>query len=77
ASVGARILCSTGHLHDGSFASSTLHIATSREDFIDTAVRLWSTTAEAGDRSERLAWYKEVLDPARLDAQLLEVILGK
>ena len=76
ASVGARVLCSTGHLHDGSFTSSALHVATSREDFIDKAVRLWSTAAEAGERSERLAWYQEVLDPVRLDAQLLEVVLG-
>jgi len=76
ASVGARILCSTGHLHDESFTSSALHVATSREDFIDKAVRLWSTAAGVGERSECVAWYKEVLDPVRLDARLLEVVLS-
>ena len=75
ASVGARVLCSTGHLHDGSFTSSALHIAKSREDFIDKAVSVGTTAEGAGERSERLAWYKGVHDPVRLDARLLEVML--
>ncbi len=76
ASTGARILCSHGHLHDEFFTSSPLYIANTIEEFVSQAVRLWTTPDQDHDRSRRIDWYREMLDPVRLDAQLLEVVLG-
>ena len=76
ASTGARVLSCTGHLYDSFFDSSPIHIASSRSEFVTLATKLWRTPDTAEERSARIDWYRQAVDPVRLDRRLLEVVLG-
>ncbi len=73
--AGARILTSKGHLFDPFFEEGALHVASTSEDFVHQAVSLWNEPDSPSARHRRIAWHRTHLDPASLDARLLEIVL--
>ena len=74
-SAGARVLTSSGHLFDPFFTKSPFHIATTMEDFVQAAGTLWATADSGSERQRRIEWHQTHVDPAILDARLLEMVL--
>jgi glycosyltransferase involved in cell wall biosynthesis len=75
-SVGTRMVSSTGPLFDERLADAGIALAADRHSFISLARAVWNTVDTADHRRTRLAWYADVLDPARWDGYLLRRLLG-
>jgi len=76
-SVGARVLSSRGPLFDATFDQSPIAFAESSDEFARRAAAIWGKqTDDPVERASRVAWYREHLDPAMLDARLIGIVTG-
>ena len=76
-SAGAPLLSSSGHLAAPALANGVVECAATLAEFVDAAQRWWRDGDWPGAREERLSCYHRVLDPERLDARLLQTVLGE
>lgn len=75
-STGARLLSNTGPLFDPMFNDSSVSIAATKTEFVESAKRIWTTEDTSTLRDKRLDWYRRHLDPKALDDRLLALVLG-
>lgn len=75
-SVGARMISSRGPLYDALFDESPATLASTEQEFASAASVAWTRGDSPAQRQERLRWYREHLDPPKLDARLLQLVLG-
>jgi len=75
-SAGARLVSSRGPLFDPAYQDGPAQLAATEAEFASLAARTWDEPDDALRRTARLAWYREHLDPADLDARLLRLVLG-
>lgn len=75
-SSGTRVLSSTGPLLDPLFRESPVLLANTGAEFVALAVRTWNAPDTPVAREARLAWHRKHLEPADLDARLLQIMTG-
>ena len=75
-STGVRVLSSSGPLFDAEFGDKLVTAAESKEQFVEQAVKLWSTQMTDAEQESRLEEYRRRLSPEDLDRRLLQIMLG-
>lgn len=76
-SAGAPLLSCSGHLFDPLFATGPVPCPNTQAEFVATARALWRDPDAHGDRATRLEWYRDQLDPQRLDRRLLTIVTSE